>query len=138
LKADLRPNPIACKQSDCGGEIRAGAGTSYSDSVPIEIQISTLVPKKLKCPVTICKSSGEWFLGSESVGNTYDSTLCLESVMHTLQLFRKKTTAKKSTPMKVKQYRQRTRRIPSAIDPHGYLRLLLIREGNIMVFNLKV
>src|SRR5882757_9603458 len=102
LKAYLWPHPVACRKSDCGGEIRARTGATHSNKVSIEIQISALVPKKFKGPVTVCKGSGEWFLGSKSVCNTYDSTLCIESVMNTLQLFRKKITAKKTTPMKVK------------------------------------
>jgi hypothetical protein len=97
-----------------------------------------VVPKKLKCSVTVIESSGERIFGRESIGNTNDSTSCIQSVADTLRLFREEISAKETTAMKVKQYGRRTLGVPSTIDSHRYYGLLFAGGRNIMIFNLKV
>jgi hypothetical protein len=63
LEAYLGSYAIACKQSDCSGEVRARTGAAYSYKIPVQLEFLAMAPEKLKRSVTVIKTSRERIFG---------------------------------------------------------------------------
>jgi hypothetical protein len=134
LKTDPWTPPIASKKGHGCCEIGTRTRSSYSNKVPVQVQLPALIPKIFEHSVTVCERSGEWILGSKSVFNTYDSTPRVKGIMRALQLLGIKVSAEKSPAVKIQQRRQRIYCILWAVDTHRNSSLLAISGRNPEVF----